>query len=166
MKRCPRCREMKALADFHRPSGKVSAYCRPCLRDYIREWRRRHPDKVNEQKRRHYSRYRERYRQKDRRLRREQPDRFRKYAETQKEKRRNGMESYYKYGLRPEEKAALAERQGQKCGLCSRSFTERPATVDHCHKSGKIRGLLCRGCNSRLAWFENHREVVETYLNQ
>lgn len=39
--------------------------------------------------------------------------------------------------------------QGNKCGLCyiEISFGDRTAKVDHCHKSGKTRKVLCQKCN-------------------
>jgi hypothetical protein len=37
-------------------------------------------------------------------------------------------------------------------------------SVDHCHKTGKIRGLLCTKCNTALGWFETNQEQVQDYL--
>lgn len=36
--------------------------------------------------------------------------------------------------------------------------------VDHNHKTGKVRGILCKFCNSKLGWFENRRLSIEEYL--
>ncbi len=45
----------------------------------------------------------------------------------------------------------LAENQGNVCPICEREFTEKIAkNLDHCHESGKIRGVLCRACNSSI----------------
>ena len=37
-------------------------------------------------------------------------------------------------------------------------------TVDHCHKTLKFRGLLCRACNYRLGWYENKKQGIEKYM--
>lgn len=44
----------------------------------------------------------------------------------------------------------LAKQDG-KCAICSRECTTgRSLAVDHCHSTGKIRGLLCQGCNTSI----------------
>ena len=39
--------------------------------------------------------------------------------------------------------------------------------VDHCHKTSKIRGLICRGCNTMIAMIELNTtpELIRTYLD-
>lgn len=38
--------------------------------------------------------------------------------------------------------------------------------VDHNHKTGKFRGLLCCDCNRKLGWFENLQDNILNYLNK
>lgn len=53
------------------------------------------------------------------------------------------------YGLTVAEHDALMARQGGACAVCARPFGERrPPHIDHCHATGKVRGLLCARCNS------------------
>jgi hypothetical protein len=60
-----------------------------------------------------------------------------------------------KYRLRPETYAVMLSIQGGVCAICG---CEPPAdknlVVDHEHKSGKVRGLLCNGCNIGLGGFK------------
>ena len=57
----------------------------------------------------------------------------------------------YAWGLNEEEFAALAEKQGGKCAGCDRDLSDGKSThIDHCHESGRIRGILCRNCNLAL----------------
>lgn len=56
-----------------------------------------------------------------------------------------------KYKDIPRIKTELAKKQGVKCKICSRSLLDlkvRDICLDHNHKTGVIRGVLCRGCNS------------------
>lgn len=53
------------------------------------------------------------------------------------------------YGLTAEEMAALLEKQDHRCAVCRREFgVEVKQHVDHCHDTGRVRGLLCARCNS------------------
>ncbi len=46
----------------------------------------------------------------------------------------------------------LVEKHGDQCSICKkpRSAFKNKLSVDHCHKSNKIRGLLCFRCNKFL----------------
>ncbi len=49
----------------------------------------------------------------------------------------------------------LAEEQGLDCALCGRSLAGHLAHLDHDHKTGRIRGVLHRDCNTLLGKIEN-----------
>jgi len=63
-----------------------------------------------------------------------------------------------RYDLTPEEYANLLISQDNKCAICSKDFDQTPC-VDHDHKTGKVRGLLCLGCNVALGAWENNIEL-------
>lgn len=55
------------------------------------------------------------------------------------------------YGLAPGDYERLYALQGERCYICQRANgRSRKLSVDHDHKTGKVRGLLCRPCNSML----------------
>lgn len=60
------------------------------------------------------------------------------------------------YGMTVEEYDAMFAAQGGVCAICktypkqSKSGRNRNLSVDHCHATGKIRGLLCYHCNHIL----------------
>ena len=61
----------------------------------------------------------------------------------------------------------LLEIQDNKCAICNSkvgSTKHKNLSIDHDHKTGKIRGLLCTSCNRQLGWYENKKELVEKYL--
>lgn len=75
-----------------------------------------------------------------------------------------------KYGMTEEEYAELFKAQGEVCAICKRpQFGKNRFPVDHCHKTGKVRGLLCNPCNSGMGRFEDDpqrmREAVR-YLEE
>ena len=54
-----------------------------------------------------------------------------------------------RYGITAEEYIQMWKEQGGKCKLCGKEL-DAYLDIDHDHKTGKIRGLLCRGCNLML----------------
>lgn len=46
------------------------------------------------------------------------------------------------YGLRPGEYEALLAFQGGVCALCEKPFKTRRGSVDHDHKTGRVRGII------------------------
>lgn len=65
-----------------------------------------------------------------------------------------------KYGITPEQYDKMLDAQAGKCLLCQRS--DLPLAVDHCHDTGRIRGLLCLPCNGSLGWVERMLRAKET----
>ena len=68
-----------------------------------------------------------------------------------------------KYGISPEEYAAMLEEQDNKCKICLVSFTNlssRHIHTDHCHTTNKIRGLLCNFCNVGLGHFKDNTKLL------
>lgn len=65
--------------------------------------------------------------------------------------------------------------QNGKCAICGteenikRGKYRLNLFVDHCHKTNKIRGLLCQKCNQALGLFKDSTEYLEIaikYLNK
>lgn len=54
------------------------------------------------------------------------------------------------YGLSPEQYAALLTLQGGRCAICRQRPRSKRLAVDHDHKTGAVRGLLCGRCNHDL----------------
>lgn len=54
------------------------------------------------------------------------------------------------YGITSEQYKAMFVCQSGKCAICRRPPKKMPLNVDHDHKSGLVRGLLCWTCNHRL----------------
>ena len=55
------------------------------------------------------------------------------------------------YGMSLNQYDLLLKKQNSKCAICKKSFkVVGTLCVDHDHKTGEVRGLLCRKCNSIL----------------
>jgi hypothetical protein len=58
------------------------------------------------------------------------------------------------YGLSVEDYDAMLAQQGGVCGIC-KTRPDKPLFVDHCHATGKVRGLLCHPCNAALGFMRD-----------
>ena len=71
---------------------------------------------------------------------------------------------YYKYGITLDDYAEMAESQDYKCAICGKHHNgddDRLLAVDHCHSSGKVRGLLCMQCNVGLGNFNDDTDLIK-----
>jgi len=67
-----------------------------------------------------------------------------------------------RYGLNSESYIKMFEQQFGCCKICKKECSSgMNLSVDHCHKTGKIRGLLCKKCNSALGMFEDNIQYFE-----
>lgn len=63
-----------------------------------------------------------------------------------------------KYGITLEQYNILLVKQNSNCAICgiNQANLSRALAVDHCHTTGKIRGLLCSNCNTGLGLFDDN----------
>jgi hypothetical protein len=62
------------------------------------------------------------------------------------------------YNLSPEQYASMRAKQGGRCAICNSDFS---LCVDHNHKTGFVRGLLCRRCNMMLGHLNDDVAALE-----
>jgi hypothetical protein len=64
-----------------------------------------------------------------------------------------------KYGISVEDYDQLLASQDGKCAICDATECQSGSAlaVDHCHSTGKVRGILCRDCNTTLGKFNDDR---------
>jgi hypothetical protein len=66
----------------------------------------------------------------------------------------------HRYNLEPQHKAALLDAQNGGCAICGYKFEQKVGDmkVDHDHKTGAVRGLLCDLCNRGLGMFRDNQD--------
>ena len=93
-------------------------------------------------------------------------DRFRKLSRNKQLK--------HKYGLSQEDYQNMLELQNFGCAICktenpngatSESNFMKHFAVDHCHQSGKVRGLLCSACNRALGFLQDSPKILSRALD-
>ncbi len=109
-------------------------------------------------------RYRERHRTKVNERRRAA------YASTEEWPRKRSAYFKRKYGITEEERDAMLAAQGGVCAICK---TDTPPVkvgwvIDHCHRDGHVRGVLCPPCNKMLGFARDNPTTLANaiqYLN-
>ena len=123
------------------PDQKAKAHARS------KRWKDKNRDKVRRYKSRHYFNNRDKYMT---------LERDRQYR--------------VRYGITLQDYDRILSEQGGKCAICKSDKAGNKGqcfAVDHCHDTGKVRGLLCAGCNIRiewLRWFDKHKAAIDLYL--
>ncbi|MBM2616135.1 endonuclease VII domain-containing protein [Actinoplanes sp. LDG1-06] len=88
-----------------------------------------------------------------------------------------------KYGISVEDYDRMRAGQRYRCAICGRHEDDLPASkagrprldglptaiafklvVDHCHDTGRVRGLLCVGCNAAIGHFRHDEATVRAAL--
>jgi hypothetical protein len=65
--------------------------------------------------------------------------------------KRRALKLKYKYGMTLTEYDAMFAEQGGVCAICKRPQIDgRRLAIDHDHRTGAVRGLLCNPCNQML----------------
>lgn len=75
------------------------------------------------------------------------------------------------YGLSVDDYTNMLVRQGGVCAICRKPETTKSnngyiknLAVDHCHSTGKVRGLLCHHCNTALGKFKDDITLLEAAI--
>lgn len=101
--------------------------------------------------------YKARHAKADLAWKRNNPDKVREIA------RRSRMK--LKYGLQEDAYERLYNVSKGKCFICDRKpKRKRRLNIDHCHKTGQVRGLLCDGCNLTLGKIESGSVILENII--
>lgn len=75
-----------------------------------------------------------------------------------------------KYGMTQDDYDTLLLAQDNKCPICGielelQDTGQKRATVDHCHETGKVRAILCSGCNKGLGHYLDKPELLRSAAN-
>ncbi len=146
---CTGCKVEKNVVDFYfrktNPRTNASYQCKECENKKNKEYQRK--------------------------LRKEQPKKIEEYQKdfNRKNPKSSKDKSYKsKYGISLEQAVKMLEQQfglcaNRACGKEIFFYTDKRnlvANIDHCHTTGKVRGILCTSCNLTLGLLENKNKVL------
>jgi hypothetical protein len=128
-KTCVECNESKPITEFYKDAMSVGGHrknCKACKNKKTIQWRN--------DNREHYNRI-----ARDNNQKHYQKDRL------------------ARYGITPDQHQEMLNNQSHTCGICGKLNTsiKRAFAVDHHHATGKVRGILCYGCNRYMALLDD-----------
>ncbi len=115
------------------------------------------PEENKEQKRLYRENNREKLKESSRLYRLNNKDEIQKRETTRKLK---------KYGITIQEYNNLILEQKGRCLICGRHQDEfkKKLAIDHCHETGKVRGLLCGDCNIMLGMCDDDYNILSVAI--
>lgn len=137
MKQCNRCLKTKSLESFFKDkshsSGRYSI-CKECKKLATYEWRSENRGKYNQ------------------------------VAKDWRKKNHFRNLGYFfatKYRLKVSEYQAMVEKQNGLCWICNKPpIGKKRLSVDHCHTTKKVRGLLCDNCNKGIGNLKEDPKIL------
>ena len=148
-KQCIKCKEIKKLELFNKNKSKKDGrdqYCNNCRKAFYRHYCSTNREKRSKQQKQYYSVNTKNY-------------------------KNNTLKS--RFGITVSQYDATLLRQNNVCALCKqletvkdhRTGTIKALAVDHCHVTGKLRGLLCSNCNRGLGYLRDNPELCHAAGN-
>lgn len=147
-KTCSKCFLEKPLHRFSKRKESIDGYrhwCKDCATKNSLEQRAKDPAKYKEVDRKTNAKNSKRRQATDKQWRKENPEKLKQRT----------LKRYY--GIDLSDYNLLLKKQNDCCAICKvhKDELKLPLCVDHCHKTGKVRGLLCKSCNSGIGFLKD-----------
>lgn len=149
MKTCTLCNIEKNLEEFakhKKGKGGLHPHCKACANKRTSEWRKQNPELYKTI--------------------------YQKRNNSQKTKELNRINILKRnFNITIELYNKMLKDQDNKCKICNlpeitknKNGVSKFLSVDHCHKTGKIRGLLCSKCNSFLGMANDNINILKSAI--
>ncbi len=142
MKTCSRCSNILPLSSFHKMTKKngtgdgYRADCRSCRNQYRRNFRKANPELF-----------------------------FQKENTPEYKAQSSAAALKRNYGITFEQFQQMKSDQNNTCAICKKPENhkyKKNLSVDHCHKTNKVRGLLCHSCNVVLGLIKEDLGILRS----
>ncbi len=86
---------------------------------------------------------------------------------TEERRRYDRAKSLRRYAITEQQWSEMLARQGGKCAICHAAEAGGKGGwhIDHCHETGRVRGLLCHHCNTGLGLFKDDPDLLTKALH-
>ena len=139
MKTCRKCKETKPLTEYYKDKGMKDGHlntCKKCRLEQMKEYNSENKEKISEYKKDYYSK----------------PENLERVKRLLLQK---------KYGITLDDYNEMSHGQKGSCAICGKHALETGTLcVDHCHKTGEVRGLLCNNCNKGIGLLRDDPDTL------
>lgn len=148
---CPKCKQQKETEGFGKDkstSDGLRCWCKVCNNKKSSDYQKKN--------RAYITKYQKEWSKQN-------PDKVRKYH----------VKGIYKLGW--DTYNSMYFEQAGKCKLCDTEIQPsndglsnarvRTGAIDHCHETGRVRGILCHNCNKGLGHFKDSTELLARAIN-
>jgi len=153
---CSKCSTSLHESNFYvRKNGNLHKECKECYKIRIREYRKNNLEYVREKEKSYRKSDPEKYKERDR-----------KRSPARKlERREYHLKRLYNISLNEYYEILTVQNGG--CAICGKEKSKSKdfLCVDHDHKNGEIRGILCDNCNRGLGLFDDNAELLMNAFN-
>ncbi len=127
-----------------------------------KKYRQKHPN--------YYKQYYKNHKNKWKNYNKNNTENAKKYRERHPERLKDRRLKLY-YGITLEDYNKMLQEQNGVCSICKEMETRLICgkivmlSVDHDHKTGKVRGLICNKCNRLLGFVNDNTKLLEEVIN-
>lgn len=171
MKNCKSCFKQKELTEFYKnnySADKLAYECKDCYNHKLREKRKKNPEPFKLANKRAYEKKREERIRKQKEYNEKNPEVRKNWYNKNIENIRKYNKQYdlkKKYNITLEDFNLMLKIQNYCCKICNYEFDNKKiAHVDHNHKTGKVRSLLCHNCNTSLGLMKENKNYISNLI--
>ena len=191
MKQCSSCKETLPLDAFYSTKRGIRSECKECSRKRSRDYREANLEKCKASNRKYHAervpteeqltkqrvsnkRWRDNNRDKQhescRKWRKNNPGKHNQFNKDWRASNPDKVRVSFlknKFGITQLDFDSMLKEQGGKCAVCGADQPgggRKHLCVDHCHDTGKVRGLLCIKCNTGLGAFDDDVVLLSSAL--
>lgn len=169
-KKCTVCHQPKPLTDFYKKgkSKYLASACKECTKIDLKKYREKYPIKIKDANRISYFKKREERIKTQKVWADNNPDKVKEAKRRHKQRNPNysRLLTLKRHNISYQHFEKMITDSKNKCEICGSEFKSIPSIhLDHCHKSGKVRGLLCSFCNTALGLIKDDVLVLNKMIN-
>lgn len=166
-KLCKSCSKELPETEFYFDRGRRASPCRQCRSAKDRQRREgRSPEEREKESTRRAAKH-ARLSAEERKARVDEARAWRRANPAEARRRMREQWLRAEYGIGVAEVEAILVAQGGGCAVCGFSDRSNPKMfphVDHCHQTGKVRGVVCNNCNVGMGHFRDDPALIRAAM--